>query len=289
MIALRTLIACALCLTISAAEATTIVVLARGESIYLGADSRRVVGALGGNPKPIEACKIRQYGDMLVATAGYGDLPEAGLDLDTQFTEVSRTWKGAFEEKVGILERVGSQGFQQLLQKILDLRAQVLDQARIAEQIGRKAERAGREDDQAEARTVQLKAQATADRATVLLKKITPQILVIAGLDESGTARVALRTIQPTNDGRTAAPTVRPIEFAGFAMLANSRAYRNMTQEQRERIFSLAPELAVIGFIEAQIQDTPRVVGPPINLVKIGPTGYEWIRSSEVCDRQRMQ
>jgi hypothetical protein len=62
-----------------------------------------------------------------------------------------------------------------------------------------------------------------------------------------------------------------------------------MTQEQRERIFSLPSELAVIGIIEAQIRETPQVVGPPINLVKIGPTGYEWMRSSEVCDRQRMQ
>ena len=136
---------------------------------------------------------------------------------------------------------------------------------------------------------MRLKAQATADRATALLKKITPQILVIAGLDESGTSRVALRTIQPTHDGRTAAPTVRPIEFTVFSMLATSRAYRNMTEEQRAQIFSLAPELAVIGFIEAQIQDTPRVVGPPINLVKVGPTGYQWIQSSAVCDRQRMQ
>jgi hypothetical protein len=261
----------------SGSEATTLVVLGRDGAVYLGADSWRS-RTFADKPTGDFVCKIRRYGDVLVASAGFSEdaNPKVGLDFVGAFTEASQRWSGTLEQKADILGRAAQSLIGGLIQARLDAEAEL---RRNAEKLDRAAGSGADANADLRKRINRLRV----DNAKVLERfERERQQLILVNIDGQRPS-VAIRVIAARHDGQTAAPTMRPEVFDGFTIKALDSAYRRMTATERRALQSLKPQDLVHTLIEKQARETPTLVRLPANVVTIAASGYKWVEAGDAC------
>jgi len=211
------------------AEATTIVVLEKGGSIYLGADSKSVDAVRGAS----EACKLRRYGDVFVAKAGYADSDRDGPKFTEAFLAVSKGWRGTVEEKADILARAAAREYEGWQNRLLDVRTTI-------ERGLRQFERDASPEERRRAQPIKAKLETRMAEILSRLDKMDPTTLAVAGVDGAG-PRAAIRDVIAKRDGLRASTITRRRPFQGLEVLAYNAARRRMTKLQLTGILSLPP------------------------------------------------
>jgi hypothetical protein len=101
--------------------------------------------------------------------------------------------------------------------------------------------------------------------------------------NEDRLQRVAIRLLTPNVKDDTVVVTTRALDFEGFAVLGTSSATRKMSTGQQQ-VLSMLPGVEIARrLLEAEIRETPEVVGPPVNIIEAGSAGVRWIDRSGVC------
>jgi hypothetical protein len=231
----------------ASANATTLVVLERDGAVYVGADSWRGLGSLGNQPSGDFVCKIRRYGDVLVASAGYAENTDRrmGLDFVGAFSRASRGWSGAIDHKADLLAREAQRLLGRLLQRVLD---------------------------------------SNDPEAPKLLADIerSRQTLIVVGI-AAQRPRVAIRVVTLAHSGRVATPTVGSDDFNGLSVKGLDGAYRRLSEEERRRLRAQPPEVVLRDLIAGQARLTPSLVRLPANIVKVSASKPEWLAISDSC------
>jgi hypothetical protein len=235
------LVICALSLAAPAAQATTIVVVRSAFNVYIGADSMRREG-----DQRSEICKIRHYGDTVVAMAGFMAAQGSPVSIESAVDEASASWSGTTEQRADALAaevRTRLSSLSRFLREGSDSARQYFE------------------------------------------KRLRDQeaIQFVVTRNEDRLQRVAIRLLIPSIKDDTVVVTTRSLDFEGFVVLGTSSATRKMSPGQQQALSMLpGPEIAR-RLLEAEIRDTPEAVGPPINIIETGAAGIRWIDRSGAC------
>jgi hypothetical protein len=240
---------CMVCLA-SLANATTIVLVRSGETLYLAADSRRITGAGRPTQKIGEACKIRVRGGLVMAAAGLVDFPDlpalpGGLSIDRAFARASESWSASSslrEKNARFIDRAIAE-VRPYWQKLVSLPG--------------------------------------ARERGWLAQAVVQTVLV--GVD--GDAPVAIVTLLVpviSSDVVSVEPRDFPFpESAPGVILGISTAFNRLSLLERRRAFALPGLEAARRFVEAEFVSSR--VGPPVNVVEISSGGIRWIDQSSKC------
>jgi len=241
-----------LCGTVFAsfANATTIVVVRSGGSLYLAADSRRMAGAGRPAQKIREACKIRVRGDLAMAAAGLVDFPDlpdlpGGLSIDRAFARASESWttSSSLREKNARFIDLAIAEVRPYWQKLVSLPG-----VRQREWLG-----------QAVVQTV------------------------LVGVDAEAPVAIVTFLVPSIANGIV---SVEPRDFpflqsAPGVMLGIATAFNRMSLAERRRTFALPGSEAVRRLVEGEFISSR--VGPPVNVIEINSSGIRWIDQSPQC------
>jgi hypothetical protein len=104
----------------------------------------------------------------------------------------------------------------------------------------------------------------------------------LAGVENGGVI-VAVRAVVPRLQNGRVGMDVQNLAFPGLLLLGMSTAFAQQAPLQRLALAAVEPAEHVRTLVQAEIDATPALVGPPISVVGITPDGYAWIDRSRTC------
>ena len=193
-----------------------------------------------------EICKISHHGDTVVAMAGFMAAQGSPVSVESAVAEASASWSGTVDQRADALAAV--------------IRSRLSSLSKFL----REGNESARE---------------------YFEKRLRDQeaIQFVVTRNEDRLQRVAIRLLTPSVTDDTVVVTTRALDFEGFAVLGTSSATRKMSTGQQQ-VLSMLPGVEIARrLLEAEIRETPEVVGPPINIIESGSAGVRWIDRSGVC------
>jgi hypothetical protein len=232
-------------------DASTIIVLSKGKKVYIAADSLRVLGRDTDTPRHEQTCKILEFGATVVAVAGLVRVDSA--ELVEQPFSAHATIRNVLADP-----------------QLTTADAQA---TRIAESLAM------------ETRAIAYKALEIDNSVFKMLFPRNEFIQLVVATVEKKTVHVSLRTLTARIVNGT--PTIdvsAPVYNAkAINTLGSSSAIRAASKPTLGRILAMDAPKAVAELVKLQINSTPEDVGPPVNVMEVGPKGLSWIEPKGPC------
>ena len=229
----------------SAAQ-TTIVAVRTPEEIVIGADSKMM--DLRDRSFDSTICKIRKIDDLFFAFAGFLDIPGLQSDLTEVVREASRSGD-SITEKIetfdGLIVRDWSQGLPDIRDDHPELYRQKL-------------------------------------RGKIVLQ------IAFAGI-ERGKPLLFMRYLKVVERGDVPSIVIYKKQCPGDCPLGKVYAFLGHTGALKEHmaggtdIWDAGYAEGIRRLITIQMEAEPEHVGPPIDILRLDSTGYEWIQKKPEC------